>query len=281
ADILGHWVTDHRPDPSLVRDMVDRHAVVVPTLSMLASMCGQSNVSLAVDARLAPYLSDRDRAELGRCIGSPDNPATSYDVARVGVADLASAGVPLLAGTDAPFPGLTHGASLHGELEALVEAGLPPSGALAAATSLPAGHLGLDDRGRVAEGLRADLLLVGGDPIADVTASRQILGVWKAGHRVERRPERPRRYPAAEVPASGALATRDGTRVRATCGAGWTPLTDQAIGGRSDARLTAVDDATASGRWSIEVTGVLDEAGSSVWAGLAVSLGATPLEPVD
>jgi len=83
-------------------------------------------------------------------------------------------------------PGSWNGASLHGELALLVRAGLTPTEALAAATSVPARAFGLADRGRIAPGLRADLLLVRGDPTRDVTATRDIVGVWKAGVRIGR-----------------------------------------------------------------------------------------------
>ena len=67
-------------------------------------------------------------------------------------------GVTILAGTDAGNPGTTHGASMHGELELLVRAGLSPAEALNAATAATARAFGLDDRGRIAPGLRADLV---------------------------------------------------------------------------------------------------------------------------
>ena len=53
--------------------------------------------------------------------------------------------------------------------------------ALASATSEPARAFGFHDRGRIAEGLRADLLLVNGDPTVDITATRDIVGIWKLG----------------------------------------------------------------------------------------------------
>jgi dihydroorotase-like cyclic amidohydrolase len=58
--------------------------------------------------------------------------------------------------------GVAHGAGVHSEPRYLVQAGLSPAAALRAAT--PARRFSLDDRGRIAEGLRADLLLVDGDP---------------------------------------------------------------------------------------------------------------------
>jgi cytosine/adenosine deaminase-related metal-dependent hydrolase len=65
----------------------------------------------------------------------------------------------------------------------LVAAGLPTAAALAAATSAPAAALGLPDRGTLTPGLRADLLLVDGDPERDITRSRHVAQVWRAGRR--------------------------------------------------------------------------------------------------
>jgi len=67
------------------------------------------------------------------------------------------------------------------ELALLVEAGLGTGRALAAATSLAADHLGLADTGRVAPGARADLLLVEGDPLDDLTALGRVLLVTRDG----------------------------------------------------------------------------------------------------
>ncbi|MEV4316136.1 amidohydrolase family protein [Actinocrispum sp. NPDC049592] len=86
---------------------------------------------------------------------------------------LHEAGVMVLAGS--------HGASLHRELELLVLAGLSPVDALSAATSVPADVFGLTDRGYVEAGRQADLVLVAGDPCTDITATRMIKQVWRAG----------------------------------------------------------------------------------------------------
>ena len=118
--------------------------------------------------------------------------AFQFEAALATVAELHAAGVELMAGSDAPNPGTAHGASLHHELELLVRAGLTPTEALRAATTTPARRFGLSDRGRIAPGRRADLLLVRGDPTADITATRQIERVWKNGAPVQRQ-----RYPEA------------------------------------------------------------------------------------
>lgn len=112
-----------------------------------------------------------------------------YENARESITKFHEAGIRILAGTDAnsapgaPF-GPRHGESLHHELELLVQAGLSPVEVLDGATSLTAATFGLDDRGVIETGKRADLLLIDGDPITDIAATRNIVGVWIAGERV-------------------------------------------------------------------------------------------------
>jgi len=96
---------------------------------------------------------------------------------------MAKSGVRLLAGTDANLWQPQHGSALHRELALLVQAGLTPTQALTAATSTPADTFALPDRGRVAAGHRADLLLVEGDPTTDITTTTNIAAVWRHGTR--------------------------------------------------------------------------------------------------
>jgi imidazolonepropionase-like amidohydrolase len=78
---------------------------------------------------------------------------------------------------------VVHGASLHHELQLLVMAGLTPVEALRAATSVPARRFGLDDRGRIVPGARADLVLVDGDPTTRIEDSLSIRTIWRRGTR--------------------------------------------------------------------------------------------------
>jgi imidazolonepropionase-like amidohydrolase len=122
------------------------------------------------------------------------NPRCKPSYNGVGIANvglLHAAGVPIIAGTDAGMPGTAPGASMLAELGYLTRAGMTVEQALAAATAVPARHFGLGDRGRIAEGLRADLLLADGDPRKDITALRDIDVIWKNGHRVKRAPRIP------------------------------------------------------------------------------------------
>ena len=61
------------------------------------------------------------------------------------------------------------------------EVGMTPEEALRSASSLIAKRFKFADRGRLAKGLNADLLLVEGDPLTDINATLNIRGVWREG----------------------------------------------------------------------------------------------------
>jgi imidazolonepropionase-like amidohydrolase len=185
ADGLAHVFVDHLPDVTFAPFAATSRIFVIPTLAIKEYVCGVAEgTSLINHPALAPYLSSADKAKLQ----SPSYFFTfgTYNVTEEVVRQLKAVGVPILAGTDAPLT-TVHGVSLHRELELLVRAGLTPMEALAAATSVPARIFNLSDRGRIAPGLRADLVLVEGDPTSDILATRTISGVWKQGEEIDRR----------------------------------------------------------------------------------------------
>ncbi len=96
---------------------------------------------------------------------------------------LADEGVPLLAGSDVTGSSWEiPGTSLHQEFDELAAAGLTPLRILQATTVDPARFLGLDDDlGAVEVGRRADLVLLDGDPTAEVANLHRIAGVLRAG----------------------------------------------------------------------------------------------------
>ncbi len=99
-----------------------------------------------------------------------------------------AAGVVIFVGTDAGLPGVFQGASMHRELQSLVALGLKPADVLKAATSMPAKYLDPSVRfGVVEPGAVADLLLVSGNPLEEISATENLVAVWKRGVRLERR----------------------------------------------------------------------------------------------
>ncbi len=113
-------------------------------------------------------------------------PGGAYEHTKAAVGAMHKLGVPILAGTDCnKAPGApvspVHGESLHHELELLVDAGLTNLEALRAATVLPAKHFRIPDRGVIAPGMRADLVLLSADPLEDIKNTRSIQKVWLAG----------------------------------------------------------------------------------------------------
>ena len=141
---------------------------------------------LSADQATNCRLNQMDLRSLSTSFPKRQDSTNSSESLHHNIRTLESAGVPVLAGTDAPNPGTTHGASLHHELELLTSAGLTNAQALAAATSRAADCFRLSDRGRIKAGLRADLILVNGNPLQDIQATRNIAGVWKAGHEIDR-----------------------------------------------------------------------------------------------
>ena len=175
VDIVTHTPVSTAPDDELMQLIAVRPVTIIPTLTMMdgvVNTIGRKPVlrllSIAVkDLRM------------------------NYQNARATVAAFHRAGQKILVGTDAnddanaPFHP-PHGRSIHEELARLVDAGLTPTEALDGATRLAADTFSLNDRGRVAPGCRADLLLVTGDPTTDIADITDIADVWVAGERLTR-----------------------------------------------------------------------------------------------
>lgn len=266
ADGLVHLFGDQPIDDELLDLMANRGVFIIPTLAVLESVAGRDHGLLA-DSRVAPWASPDQADGLRRNFGSAADRSAMLQNGLHSTARLRAAGITILAGSDAPNPGTAHGASLHRELELLVEAGLSPLEALRAATSLPARQFGIIDRGRIAPGLRADLVLIGQDPLEDITATRSIESIWKNGREVERmRFDGPIDAPPPVAgPVIGAFSSHDH---------GWLPTTDQMQGGRSEVSLTAADG-------SLALAARVAAGTPWPWAGAIRMLGEAPMAPAD
>ncbi|MEP7022450.1 MAG: amidohydrolase family protein [Actinomycetota bacterium] len=173
ADVITHAPVDRDLSAADAAALAARGAVLVPTLTMMkgttAAIARKPVFRVLRSLRIAPAV---DFGHARRCV----------TVAHAN-------GVTILAGTDANNePGApwhpAHGSSLHDELSLLVAAGLTPAEAIRAATVTPASCFALHDRGVIEPGKRGDLVLVDGDPTADIAATRAIRGVWIGGNKV-------------------------------------------------------------------------------------------------
>jgi hypothetical protein len=217
----------------------------------------------------------------------------SYPAAQKALRQIKAANVPILCGTDAPNPGTTYGASLHHELELLVESGMTPIEALRSATSIPSEIFDLKDRGRIKPGYLADLVLVEGDPTQDIKNSRRIVRVWRAGVSVDlekyrksvemakEQIEKQREAPPPENFGTGQISDFEGEKIAANFGAGWSVSTDALMGGKSKAEYKRVDGGAEGSSGSLLIRGTVDESSSIPWAGAFFSPGPAILSPAN
>ncbi len=187
-DGLAHLFIDRSHTSELVTTIAESGAFVTPCLVLNSSIMGHPATELSADERVSSKMSQTWLDTLRSSFNT--FPQGNFDDVLATVAALHKAGVDILVGTDvSPLPlphlgGLAHGASVHHELQLLVEAGLTPIEALRAATSVPARRFGLTDRGHIAPGARADLLLVDGDPLTNIADTLSIRAVWRRGVRL-------------------------------------------------------------------------------------------------
>ncbi len=293
ADGLAHLFADSAPQPDFASLVAAHHAFVVPTLTVLESVSGASGgESLASDAKLSPYLTADGITNLKRSFPKFST-APNEKYAEEAVAQLRAAHVRILAGTDAPNPGTSHGVSIHRELELLVRAGLAPQEALASATSVPAGTFHLDDRGVIAPGKRADLVMVSGDPTENITATRDIISVWKlgvednrAGYRAEVEKGKQQASQAAKASASagsdmGLISNFEDGTPSAKFGTEWMFSTDSIAGGKSTGDMKVVEGGANGSKHSLDITGTIDPGLPYAWSGVMWAPGSQPFVPVD
>ncbi|WP_423927177.1 CIA30 family protein [Candidatus Palauibacter sp.] len=245
---------------------------VVPTLSVITGMFGDSTglrvLDEADDSLVSPMqrgtLSDRSLVRAG----------AGADVALENVRRLHAAGVRIIAGTDTPNPGTGTGISMHGELRLLAGAGLENAEVLASATSGAAEAFDISERGRIAAGYVADLLLVRGDVEADVSRTADIVTVWKDGYPIRREVVATASSPEIAPAPEGAIVVDFEDGIGSGFGSGWQVTTDAMNGGASTAELVVADGA-------LVVRGETRAGFAFPWAGAIWFPGPQPMQAVD
>jgi len=148
-------------DDEGIKLMLEKGAYLVPTLSAPHNICKGTG--------MPPYVMEKTSVVMA--------------VHEANFMKAFRAGVKVATGSDAGTPFNLHGKNAM-EIELLVKNGMPPLAALTAATKNATEAMGVEkDRGTLQVGLRADLLLVQGDPIADIKVLQDLsrLFVFKTG----------------------------------------------------------------------------------------------------
>lgn len=164
VDVLHHLPQGEIIPQAVINIMKSKDLTAVPTLLMDKGMCEVAKHSM------------------------PERGA-DYSLVKQNFETLHNAGVRIIAGTDANYTNkmnfLPHGKSMHTELELMTDAGFTTLEALVSATSLPAKTFGLGKRGVISCGYRADLLLIEGNPLDNISDIKNIRKIWVAGVEVK------------------------------------------------------------------------------------------------
>lgn len=186
VDILAHPWTGGT-DAGMISEILRKDITVMSTIGVYEGMYDQAGPrSMLQDPRLKPRFGEVAVQRLTAPFEVPAGSSRNGPELLSLISTLHRSGVRIIAGSDAVNWWVWPGASMHRELELLVESGLSPVAALNAATAAVADTFGIIDRGRIAIGQRADLLLVAGDPTTNIRDTRNIVAVWKAGQPVDR-----------------------------------------------------------------------------------------------
>ncbi|KAG5953116.1 hypothetical protein E4U53_006852 [Claviceps sorghi] len=187
VDGTAHTIADCPPTAELIDAYKKNNAHCNPTLVGIASMTNEGlkdQEAYANDPRAQRFLPGPAKALMCKCV------ALSSETCRVeyayqSVRMMKDAGVDVIMGTDTTgrVGGMAYGVTAHHEIGMFVKhCGFRPIEALRSATSIPARRFRLTDRGRIQRGLRADLVLVKGNPIKDIGDTLNLRGVWKQGN---------------------------------------------------------------------------------------------------
>ncbi len=274
ADGLVHVWIDAVISEEDARRFAEAGVFVVPTLSVIAGMFGDSTglrVLAETDESLVSPMQSQTLSD-----ASLLRAGAGAEVALENVRRLHTAGVRIVAGTDAPNPGTGTGISMHGELRLLAAAGLRSAEVLASATSGAAEAFGIPGRGRIAEGYVADLVLVRGDIDieGDVSRTTDIVTIWKDGYPVGREAAATTFSPDIAPAPEGAVLVDFEDGIDSGFGFGWQVTTDAMNGGASTAELAVEEGA-------LVVSGETRVGFAFPWAGAIWFPGPQPMQAVD
>ena len=190
VDVIAHGVRDKPVDFEFIDMMKARSVWYISTIVLdytnyvfaeQPSWMRESFFQRALHPAVRAQLDDPDYRE--RTLGMPATAKNRVAVAtnEQNLKAVHDAGIRIGFGSDSGVGLRIPGVAEHLELALMVEAGLTPMQAITNATSNAAALLKLDDRGVLTSGKLADLVVLEGDPTADISNSRKIYAVWHRG----------------------------------------------------------------------------------------------------
>jgi imidazolonepropionase-like amidohydrolase len=193
VDVIAHGIGNARIDEEIIDLMKSKKTTYAPTLAVyeprgraILTPLLKTVLEPAVLERIEPPLTPPTDAEPSGA--SPGGPrAERWQILQQNTALLRQAGVAFGVGTDAGVTGTHHGWATLRELQLLVSGGLSPLEAITAATGAAARALGVDrDRGSIAPGKLADLILVEGAPHQSIGDIERIKHLFLGGREIDR-----------------------------------------------------------------------------------------------
>jgi imidazolonepropionase-like amidohydrolase len=191
SDGLAHTVTDKIMDGPLLQAMKRNRVFCIPTISVFEAFAvlgteGKLSASLTASPLLPAgvcreILKDitQKKGAVSQTLGMWQKAA---NISKKNVKKMAEAGIKLVLGTDAGNPLVLFGPAVHRELQLMVEAGVRPMAAIQSATIHAAKVLKrAKDMGSVEAGKLADLLIINGNPLKNISDTQKIALVIKGG----------------------------------------------------------------------------------------------------
>ena len=165
----------------VIKLLLEHHTVVDPTLALMEIISHSTDKPMSAFEpgvlKVAPEMKEALET-MGVPPQESQKSAARFRALLTTVRILHEAGVPIVAGTDQAVPGF----SVDREIELYVQAGFTPMEAIQAATLAPARAMGMEkDSGTVEAGKRADVILVDGNPLENISDIRKVSVVFAGG----------------------------------------------------------------------------------------------------
>jgi imidazolonepropionase-like amidohydrolase len=192
---FAHLVRDMEMSDALIATMVEKGIYVMPNIGSPERATHTAVPAWFDEPYLAGLLRDTEPADViarmrasfaNRDAATAERNGKNYAILQKSVAKLAAAGARIILGSDTGLEDHPFGFAEQKELQMMAQAGMTSAQVIVAATSRPAAFLGLADRGVIAPGKRADLLVLDANPLDDIRNTRRIAAMYLAGKEVDR-----------------------------------------------------------------------------------------------